>query len=135
MVFSLKSWYNLLVLDEEGEMRKPAKLRLLTTEKRAEIQRLAASCTQPLRLVQRARLIALMMDHPELYACEAAKQVGFRSPTMGVFWARRFNEDGLAGLQDKKRSGRKPMPSHLARKTFSAPLEGFPLAAESPLVY
>lgn len=95
VVFSLRSWYNLLILEEEKEMRKPVKLRPLTTEERAQIRRLAASRIQPFRLVQRARLIALMMDHPELYACEAAKRVGFRSPTTGVFGVRRFNEEGV----------------------------------------
>jgi len=99
-------------------MRKPVKLRPLTSQERDEIRRLAASRTQPFRLVQRARLIALMMDNPDLYASEAAKQVGFRSPTMGVFGVRRFNEEGLAGLQDKKRSGRKPIHSQAVRSAL-----------------
>ncbi len=99
-------------------MRKPVKLRPLTTEERARIRRSAASRIQPFRLVQRARLIALMMDHPERYACEAAKRVGFRSPTTGVFGVRRFNEEGLAGLQDKKRSGRRPVHSQAVRSAL-----------------
>jgi hypothetical protein len=52
-------------------MRKPVKLRTLTKEEAAEIRRLAASSTESFRLVQRARLIAAMMDNPNLYASEA----------------------------------------------------------------
>ena len=80
-------------------MRKPIKLRTLTNEEAAEIRRLAASRTEPFRLVQRARIIAAMMDNPNLYASEAGKQVGYRSPIMGVTWVKRFNAEGLAGLQ------------------------------------
>jgi transposase len=56
-----------------------------------------------------------MMDNPNLYASEAGKQVGFRSPIMGVTWVRRFNLEGLAGLHDKKRGGRKPTHSRAVR--------------------
>jgi transposase len=52
-----------------------------------------------------------MLDDPNLYASEAGKLVGFRSPIIGVMWVRRFNEEGLAGLPDKKRGGRKPTHS------------------------
>lgn len=99
-------------------MRKPVKLRTLTTEESVEIRRLAASRTEPFRMVQRARLITAMMDDLNLYASEAGKQVGFRSPIMGVAWVRRFNEAGLAGLQDKKRGGRKPTHSQAVRSAL-----------------
>lgn len=99
-------------------MKKPVKLRTLTQEETVEIRRLAASRTEPFRLVQRARLIAAMLDDPNLYASEAGKRVGFRSPTMGVMWVRRFNEAGLAGLSDKKRGGRKPIHSQAVRSAL-----------------
>ena len=59
-----------------------------------------------MRLVQRARLIESMLDDPKLTATEAGKQVGFKSSGSGVFWVRRFNEEGLDGLEDKPRDGR-----------------------------
>ena len=99
-------------------MRKPVKLRTLANEEAKEIRRLAASRSEPFRMVQRAHLIAAMMDDPSLYASKAAKQVGFRSPFMGVIWVRRFNEEGLAGLKDKKRSGRKPTHSQAVRSAL-----------------
>lgn len=99
-------------------MKKPVKLRTLTNEEIAEIRRLAASRTAPFRLVQRARLIAAMLDDPALYASEAGKRVGYRSPIVGVIWVRRFNEEGLAGLQDRKRRGRKPTHSQAVRSAL-----------------
>ena len=99
-------------------MRKPIKLRTLTNEEAAEIRRLAASRTEPFRLVQRARIIAAMMDNPNLYASEAGKQVGYRSPIMGVTWVKRFNAEGLTGLQDRKRGGRKPTHSQAVRSAL-----------------
>jgi transposase len=99
-------------------MRKPVKLRTLTKEETVEIRRLAASRTEPFRLVQRARLIAGMLDDPSLYASEAGLQVGYRSPIMGVTWVRRFNAEGLTGLQDKKRGGRKPTHSQAVRSAL-----------------
>lgn len=99
-------------------MRKPVKLRTLTNEEAAEIRRLAASRREPFRTVQRARLIAAMMDNPNLYASEAGKLVGYRSPITGVTWVKRFNEEGLAGLPDKKRGGRKPTHSQAVRSAL-----------------
>ena len=99
-------------------MRKPVKLRTLTNEEVAEIRRLAASQTEPFRTVQRARLIAAMMDNPNLYASEAGNLVGYRSPITGVTWVKRFNEEGLAGLPDKKRGGRKPTHSQAVRSAL-----------------
>ena len=99
-------------------MRKPVKLRTLTNEEVAEIRRIAASRTEPFRTVQRARLIAAMMDNPNLYASEAGKLVGYRSPITGVIWVKRFNEEGLAGLPDKKRGGRKPTHSQAVRSAL-----------------
>ena len=86
--------------------RKPVPLRTLTTEEETAIRRLARSRKEAMRLVQRARLIESMLDDPKLTATEAGKQVGFKSSGSGVFWVRRFNEEGLDGLEDKPRDGR-----------------------------
>jgi len=87
-------------------MPKRIRLRTLTPEEKAEVQRLAVSRKEPIRLVQRARVIAAMAQDPELTATEAASRAGFKSNVMGPMWVRRFNEEGLAGLQDRPRSGR-----------------------------
>jgi transposase len=59
--------------------------------------------------VQRARIIALMLEDRTLYASKAALKAGFSSATVGALWVKRFNEQGLAGLQDKARPGRQPV--------------------------
>jgi transposase len=89
-------------------MRPAVKLRTLTAEEEAEIRRLAGSRKEPHRLVQRAQVIAAMLDDPKLYAIQAGLQVGFSGTQSGVTWAKRFNEKGLAGLEDKPKAGRPP---------------------------
>jgi len=87
-------------------MPKKIRLRSLTTEEAKEIRRLAASRKEPLRIVQRARVIAAMLDNPDLTAGESGFQAGFKGDTSGPYWVKRFNEEGVVGLRDKPRSGR-----------------------------
>ena len=86
--------------------RKRIRLRTLTTEEETEIRRLARSRKEPMQLVQRARLIEAMLNDPTLNATEAGMKVGFKSSGSGVAWVRRFNEEGVTGLEDKPRGGR-----------------------------
>jgi transposase len=90
-------------------MPKRIRLRALTAEEEAEIKRLAAARKEPIRRVQRAQIIAAMVEDPELTATEAGYRAGFKSSAMGVMWVKRFNEDGLAGLEDRPRPGRTPV--------------------------
>jgi transposase len=90
-------------------MRTPVKLRTLTTEEITEIKRLAGSRKEPIRLVQRARIIAAMLEDPSLFAAEAGFKAGFKSSPIGAEWVRRFNKDGLKGLEDQPRPGKKPI--------------------------
>ena len=99
-------------------MPKRIRLRALTTEEKAEIQRLAASRKEPIRLVQRAQIIAAMLEEPDLTACEAALRAGYRSEGIGPMWVKRFNAEGLAGLEDRPRSGRKPTHSQEVRSAL-----------------
>lgn len=99
-------------------MRKAVKLRTLTAEEEKEIRRLAASHKEPHNLVQRAKVIAAMLDNPELYATHAAIQVGFRGEQSGINWVRRFNNEGLAGLQDKTKAGRPPTHDQTVRSAL-----------------
>jgi transposase len=94
------------------------RLRALTTEEKAEIQRLAASRKEPIRLVQRAQIIAAMLEEPDLTACEAGLRAGYRSEGIGPMWVKRFNAEGLAGLEDRPRSGRKPTHSQEVRSAL-----------------
>jgi transposase len=89
-------------------MRKAVELRTLTTEEEAEIRRLAASRKEPFRLVQRAKVIAAMLDDPKLRATQAGAKAGFAGRQSGVTWVKRFNQEGIAGLEDKPKPGRPP---------------------------
>jgi transposase len=99
-------------------MPKRIHLRTLTADEQAEIRRLAASRKESIRLVQRAQVIAAMMEDPGLTAGEAGLRAGFRSEGMGPMWVQRFNEEGLAGLEDRPRSGRKRTHSQEVRSAL-----------------
>jgi transposase len=105
-------------------------LRRLTPDEEEQIRRLARSQTAPIRLVQRARIIAGMLDDPELSATAAGICAGL-SNAVGAKWARRFNEEGLAGLEDRSRSGRPRTHSEALRSE----LVGLALQKPSALGY
>jgi transposase len=85
------------------------KLRPVTAEEEKTLRRLAASRTEPASLVQRARLICLLLDTPSLPATRAALKAGFAEGKPGTVWVKRFNTRGVAGLQEAARSGRPPV--------------------------
>lgn len=86
-------------------MPKRIRLRALTIEESAEIDRIVASRTESLRRVQRARIIKSMADDPDLTASDAGQLAGFKSNAIGPMWVKRFNEEGVSGLEDRPRSG------------------------------
>jgi transposase len=87
-------------------MPKRVHLKAVTTEEKEAIERLAKSRTAAIRQVQRARIIQLMLADPTLNASEAGLRAGFKSNAVGAVWVKRFNEAGLAGLDDEARPGR-----------------------------
>ena len=99
-------------------MPRRIRLRRLTAEEASEIGRLAASRKEPVRLVQRAQIIAAMADNPNLTASAAGSGAGYKSDATGPMWVKRFNKEGLAGLQDRPRSGRKPTHSREVRSAL-----------------
>jgi transposase len=99
-------------------MRKAVKLRSLTTEEEAEIRRLAASRKAAHRLVQRAKVIVALLDDPKLHATQAGQQAGFSGRQSGVNWVKRFNAEGLVGLEDKPKAGRPPTHAQSVRSAL-----------------
>lgn len=87
-------------------MRTAVKLRTLAAEEETEIRKLAASRKAAYRLVQRAKVIVAMLDNPKLYASHAGQQAGFSGRQSGVEWVKRFNAEGIPGLEDKPKAGR-----------------------------
>jgi len=84
-------------------MPRTLSLRELTTDERSAIERLAHSRTSPARLVERARLVLAVLDGERV----AALAERSRCTVATVYlWRRRFDDAGLAGLQDQPRKGR-----------------------------
>jgi transposase len=77
----------------------------MTAEERSEIQRLAQSRTAPARLVERAQIIWHTSQGERVP--RLAQRLNISEPTTRT-WVKRFNEAGLAGLQDRPRPGRRP---------------------------
>jgi transposase len=79
------------------------RVRELTADERAELERQARSRTAPARVVERARLMLAVADGQTAPAAAAALGL---VPATGRQWVKRFNVAGLAGLEDRPRSGR-----------------------------
>jgi transposase len=80
-------------------------LRELTPEERAESERIARARTAPAHLVERATI--LLGAAAGRTVGRIAHEAGVSRPTVSA-WVRRFNDGGLAALQDRPRSGRPP---------------------------
>lgn len=79
------------------------RVRALTDEERAELWRRAQSRTAPARVVERARMVLAV--HSGEAAPAVARRLGVGADVVRQ-WIKRFNADGLAGLEDRPRSGR-----------------------------
>lgn len=83
----------------------PTKVRLreLTAEERAVVEKLARSRTEEARLVERAQIVLALADGER--PSHVATQLRFSRPKV-YLWLKRFNALGVAGLRDDARSGR-----------------------------
>ena len=80
-------------------------LRPLTPEERQALEQLAASRTAQARLVERARILLAIADGRR--PVQVARDLDVCKPTVYT-WIHRFNDRGLAGLEDRPRAGRPP---------------------------
>jgi len=79
------------------------RLRDVTEDERAKLERIVRAKAAPVRLVERARIVAAASEG--LTAPQVAARVGVGAATARQ-WIARFNAAGLAGLEDAARSGR-----------------------------
>ncbi len=86
-------------------MPRQLRLRALTEDEKREIARITKSRTEPVRRVQRAKIVQAMLDDPSLPAGEAGRLAGYQSIIPGPLLVKRFNARGLAGLEDAPRPG------------------------------
>lgn len=87
-------------------MPERLQVREMKGEEERSLRELARARTASARLVQRARVVVTLLDEPRLGAAEAGQRAGYSNPASGRKWVKRFNEQGLAGLQDDARPGR-----------------------------
>jgi transposase len=76
--------------------------RELSGEELASLERLAASRKAEARLVERANIV--LVASRTRHMCDAVRALGKDKHTIRT-WSKRFEEEGLAGLQDRPRSG------------------------------
>jgi transposase len=81
------------------------KLRPLTSDERKEFERLGRSRTEEARLVQRARIFLGLAAGERPYQVTDRVGVGRAA---AYEWLHRFNAEGLKGLTDPPRPGRRP---------------------------
>lgn len=81
------------------------RVRELTDEERAAVERLAASRTAPARQVERAQIVLLASQGRT--APQVAERLRLNAQTVRD-WIRRFNAEGLPGLDDRPRPGKPP---------------------------
>jgi transposase len=74
----------------------------LSDEQRRELERRAAAYSDPLRDVVRAKAVVRRRG---LSNAEIAERLGVARQSVSE-WRKRFFEDGLAGLEERPRSGR-----------------------------
>jgi transposase len=93
------------------------KLRTLTDDERSTIERLAHSRTAPARQVQRAQILWLAQQGQLVPAI--AQRLRVHEQTARD-WLKRFNKDGLKGLEDLPRGGKPPTYTPEERATVIA---------------
>jgi transposase len=83
-------------------MRRPLRLRPLTSEEERVISKLARSQSASKRLVERAQIIQLAKEGQTIP--QIVQQLHLSEPMVRKWW-KRFEQQGLAGLEDAPRSG------------------------------
>jgi transposase len=84
-------------------MRTPVHVRELTAQEVEAVKRLAHSRMEPARRVERAKIVWL--SHEGQHAPAIAAELHLAAATVRA-WLKRFNTQGLSGLEDAARSGR-----------------------------
>jgi len=86
-------------------MANQVKVLTVSERDRVELERRVRAKSAPARTVERARIVLLSAEGCS--GVEIAERVGCSEPTV-ITWRRRYSERGLAGLDERPRSGRPP---------------------------
>jgi len=105
------------------------RIRTLTDDERRTLDRLAHSRTAAARQVERAQIVWLSAQGQS--APVLAQHLGVHVRTVRT-WLKRFNQVGLAGLEDQPRPGRPPIYGAVERAEVIATALTNPLELEQP---
>ena len=99
------------------------RVREVSEDERAKLERIVRAKTAPVRLVERARIVLAALAGRS--APQVAAEVGVTAATARQ-WIKRYNATGLAGLDDAPRAGRprtytEPDQSRVVAKARSLP--------------
>ena len=86
-------------------MPKRAPILRYDDEAKKELKQLASSRTAEARMVERAKIILGCLQGKAVK--QIARELGIRPNTV-IDWRKRFEREGMAGLHDRPRSGRRP---------------------------
>jgi transposase len=103
-------------------------MREVTAEEHAKLGRLVHAQTAPVRLARRARIIHLAVGGASV--ATIARQLRVTRKAVRP-WIARFNDAGLAGLEDAPRSGRPPTYREDYRSRVLAKARALPPKPES----
>jgi len=93
-------------------MSRQAVTITLSMEEQKELERIARSRTASRREIERARIILLAAEGRTNQGI--AQEVGLCRPTVAL-WRDRFARDGMKGLRDQRRRGRRPVYTEAER--------------------
>lgn len=88
---------------DHGVARQTKYVVALDEATRRKLARIRQDTTRPERTRQRAKLILLADDG--LTNTEIGRRIGMKADYVGT-WRKRFVQEGIAGLEDRKRTGR-----------------------------
>src|SRR5262245_27267844 len=100
----------------------PRSLLEIGERERAALIRIAAAARSTRNQVLRAEIV---LACTEVNVAEAARRTGVSFRT-AMRWKRRFQENGLAGLEDTPRTGRPRFPDEVVRDVLTMPLHDPP---------
>ncbi len=113
-------------------MPRRVKMKPLTEKERETLIRLSRSRTAPSRIVERAEAMLQMYEGQSVQ--QIARNIG-RTCGAVYNWVKRFNQEGISGLDDKPRSGRPLIYSEEERGQIIAVARIHPQKMGRPYAY
>jgi transposase len=113
-------------------MPRRVKMKPLTEKEREVLNKLSRSRTAPSRMVERAKAMLQMYEGQSVQ--QIARSVG-RTYGSVYNWIKRFNQEGISGLDDRPRSGRPLIYSEEERGQIIAVARIHPQKMGRPYAY